>query len=280
MALMNSKISVIIPVFNESKTISRCLTTLLNQSILPYEIIIIDDGSTDDTIKKVKIQQKSSRKIKILTQDHQGPAKARNFGANIAKGKILVFVDGDMEFEQYFLENLTWPIIAKKAVGSWSANEWVKNWDQVYARCFNYNQGKSDAQMVSNSKSQKKVYRAILKSKFLEVKGYNPTGYTDDWTLVEKIGKKPYVTQAKFYHYHPDNLLEVFNQATWIGKREYKLGIIGTIIAILRANIIASLFYGLFTAIRYKTPEFIIFKLVYDLGITYGAVQSFSGKKY
>lgn len=277
---MTSRISVIIPVFNESKTIFGCLDTLLNQSLVPHEIIIINDGSTDDTLKKVKTKQKSTKKIKILKQDHQGPAKARNFGSKTAKGSILVFVDGDMEFEQHFLKDLTTPIIANKAIGSWSGNEWVKNWDQVYARCFNYNQGRSDNKMTSNHKSQKKVYRAILKSEFLKVNGFDKTGYTDDWTLVKKVGKKPFTTQAKFYHYHPDSLKEVFTQATWMGKRSYKLGKLGTVLAILRANFINSLVIGLLKAIKHQTPQFIIFKLVYDLGTTCGATQSLFGKKY
>ncbi len=277
---MDSEISVIIPVYNESSTISGCLHTLLKQSLPPKEIILIDDGSTDDTLRKIKIKQKSTKKIKILTQDHQGPAIARNLGAKQAKGKILVFVDGDMEFEPFFLENLTEPIINKKALGTWSGNEWVKNWDNIYAKCFNYNQGRSSAQMVAPASGQRKVYRAILKSEFRKVSGFDSTGYTDDWTLVEKIGQEPYITQAKFYHSHPENLLEVFHQAVWMGKRQYKLGMIGAFVAILRSNIIFSLILGIIKASYYKTPQFIMFKLVYDLGITFGAFTSLFGNKY
>jgi glycosyltransferase involved in cell wall biosynthesis len=273
-------ISVIIPAYNESKTITACVNSLLNQSLKPQEIILIDDDSSDDTVSKIKRLQKKSRKIKLLIQFHKGPALARNKAAQIAKGKILVFVDADMEFEFYFLENLTEPIITKKAIGSWSGNEWVKNWDNLWARCWNYNLNRSDAHMISPDPGQRKVFRAILRSEFKKVGGYDATGYTDDWTLVEKLKTKPFITQAKFYHHNPSSLLKVFHQARWIGKRPYKLGFVGKLITILRANAGFSVIIGLTKSIGFKEPKFLIFKLVYDIGIILGILESFAGKRY
>jgi len=273
-------ISVIVPVYNSQKTISQCLKSLLSQTLKPKEIIIIDDGSTDNTVKQIKSIQKKNKLIKLLQQSHQGPAIARNLSAQKAQGNILVFVDADMEFDKGFLKKLTTPIIANKAKGTWSANEWVKNWDNLWARCWNYNQNRRSAKMIGESQGQRKVFRAILKSEFDRVNGFDPTGYTDDWTLVNKLGYQPAVTQAKFFHYSPSTLLEVFHQARWIGKRQYKLGKLGSLIAIFRANAAFSVVIAIIKAIRFITPAFLIFKLVYDLGILVGALESLTGKRY
>jgi len=273
-------ISVIIPVFNKQNTISSCLTTLLSQSLKPLEIILIDDGSTDKSIARIKQFTRKHSFIKLLTKSHQGPAKARNLGAKKAKADILVFVDADMEFAQDFLKTLTKPIISKKVKGAWSNNELVKNWHNIWARCWNYNQNRSTSKMIGDAKTQKKVFRAILKSEFDKVNGFDSTGYTDDWSLVQKLNYQPTVTSAKFYHHNPATLLKVFTQAVWIGKRQYKLAKLGALIAIIRANAGFSLIIGLLKSIRFFTPQFIIFKLVYDLGIMFGAIQSLSGKKY
>jgi glycosyltransferase involved in cell wall biosynthesis len=88
------KISFIIPAYNEEKTISRTLNSILNQKNLPdFEIIVIDNGSTDKT---KKIAQKHPKTKAITYTAKKGPAAARNEGARNAKGEILIFFDADM----------------------------------------------------------------------------------------------------------------------------------------------------------------------------------------
>src|SRR5688500_5523951 len=100
------KVSVIIPVYNEEKYVSDCLDSLLEQT-QTLEIIVIDDGSTDKT---PEILDRYIKKIKILKQNHLGPAVARNLGAKQSSGDILVFADADMEFENDFVKQLIRPI--------------------------------------------------------------------------------------------------------------------------------------------------------------------------
>jgi len=269
-------ISVIIPAYNSSQTIKQAILSLIGQLKPGDEIIVVDDGSTDNTVKIIK----SISKVKLLSQPHQGPAIARNLGVSKAKGKILVFVDADMKFDPDFLAQLTKPIKNKKAKGSWSGNEWVDNWHNVWARCLNYNQNRASRQMTSSYQGQKKVFRAVLKSEFDKVHGFDSIGYNDDWTLVSKLGYQPKTTLAKFYHHNPDTLLKVYKKALWIGKRSYKLKTLGTLIAIFRANAAFSVIIGIYKSIKHLTPAFLPFKLVYDLGIMTGAVLSLSGKKY
>src|SRR3989338_2186057 len=85
-------ISVIIPVYNRTKTIKGCLEALYNNSYKNFECIVIDDCSKDDSVEIAK--QFPSRVLRL--EKNSGPAKARNFGASNARGDILFFVDSDV----------------------------------------------------------------------------------------------------------------------------------------------------------------------------------------
>ncbi len=275
---MNKKplISVIIPVYNEAAHIGRSLTSLSRQSYQPLEVIVVDDGSTDGTKEVVK----SFRTVKLLSQAHKGAGAARNLGAASAKGEILMFVDADMEFEPNFTKELVAPILNGKAKGTWTGNEQVANWNNVWARCWNYNFGRYTSQMISNYPGQRKVFRAILKSEFDRVRGFDLIGYNDDWTLPNKLGYQPKSTQALMWHHNPDSLISIFTQAVWLGQRKYKLGVLGTIFTLVKHNAAGSFLVGSTKAVKTATPAFLLFKLVFDLGISLGALISLTGRRY
>jgi glycosyltransferase involved in cell wall biosynthesis len=100
------KCSVIIPAYNSGSTISSCLESALNQSLSKkdYEVILVDDGSSDNT---TKIAENYS--VKIIKQNNQGPAAARNRGAQEAKGKVLIFTDSDCQTDNKFVETILIP---------------------------------------------------------------------------------------------------------------------------------------------------------------------------
>ena len=85
--------SVIIPLYNKEEFISECLESALGQSFEDYEIVIVNDGSTDESVKIV--EQYRSEKIRLFHQDNQGASKARNNAVEYAKGKYLAFLDAD-----------------------------------------------------------------------------------------------------------------------------------------------------------------------------------------
>jgi glycosyltransferase involved in cell wall biosynthesis len=88
-------ISVLIPVYNIEKYISRCLTSVLHQSFLDFEIIIINDGSMDGSIAICKDFANRDARIKIYNFPNQGVVQARNEALNFATGTYLMFLDGD-----------------------------------------------------------------------------------------------------------------------------------------------------------------------------------------
>ena len=94
------KISLIIPTYNSKNTIIDCLNSVYNGQKIPYEVIIVDDCSTDDTTKL--IQSKKFHNLCIFkTQKNSGPATARNLGAFKAKGTHLFFIDSDTIIDKY-----------------------------------------------------------------------------------------------------------------------------------------------------------------------------------
>jgi glycosyltransferase involved in cell wall biosynthesis len=89
----NPLVSVIIPTFNRSEIICRTIDNLFQQTYKRFEVIVVDDGSTDQTVSKLR--QRYGDRVRIVSQSNAGPAVARNHGARIAHGDIIAFQDSD-----------------------------------------------------------------------------------------------------------------------------------------------------------------------------------------
>lgn len=281
------KLSIIIPTYNEEEVLPDAIESLGFQTYDDFEIIVVDDGSTDKTLEILRNLQLTIPNFHFLEQKHKGAGAARNLGAKSAKGAILVFVDADMAFDKEFLAKLVEPIEQyKKGLpagrqGTFSKEEIVSNWKNVWARCWNINEGWEDRRRhPKNYPDHQPVFRAILKSEFDRVGGFTPGGYNDDWSLGKKLGYDAVAAPgAVFYHRNPGSLGEVFKHARWVGKRKYKLGIIGDFIAMLRVILPFSIIIGLIKGIIHKEIRFAIFKIVYDFGVFIGILQyMYSGK--
>ncbi len=92
---MNAKISIITPTYNAEKYIGRCLDYSLEQSYQNIEIIVVDDGSSDSTLKIEKQYARKDSRIKLVQQKHKGPNAARKKGIDVATGEYVMFVDAD-----------------------------------------------------------------------------------------------------------------------------------------------------------------------------------------
>lgn len=92
---MKNTVSVITPAYNSEKYIKEAVESVASQTISVYEHIIVDDGSTDDTLKILKELSKKYKNIKILTQANQGAGIARNKGIQESSGRYIAFLDSD-----------------------------------------------------------------------------------------------------------------------------------------------------------------------------------------
>lgn len=100
--MSNTKVSVIIPVYNCARYIGTTLKSVINQDFKDFEIIVIDDGSTDNSLKIINETLKGSGvRYKVIHQENGGVSVARNHGIDVSSGDYLVFVDGD----DYILPN-------------------------------------------------------------------------------------------------------------------------------------------------------------------------------
>lgn len=275
------KVSVIIAAYNEAHTIGACLQSLAEQTI-PFELSIVDDGSTDETIQEVIKFKNQFPKFFLIEARHKGPGAARNLGAEKASGEILVFVDSDMTLDKNFLKDLVAPIEAHKTKGTFTKEEYVSNWENIWARCWSYNLNLPDKRRLAlDYPDTAPVFRAILKQEFIKVKGYDAgIGWTDDWTLSRKLGYGATVTDATCYHGNPESLREVFDHAQWIGKNEFISGNnLRILFNIFRHSFLMSSLLGISKLVRFETPAFLVFKYVYDFGITVGIYKGMSGDK-
>ena len=102
---MQIKISVIIPVYNVEKYVGRCLDSVLKQTYNNFEIIAINDGSTDGSLEILNHYSKKDSRIKVINQENLGLSSARNNGIKISKGQYLIFVDSDDTINTKLLED-------------------------------------------------------------------------------------------------------------------------------------------------------------------------------
>ena len=89
------ELSIIIPVYNVEKTLHRCVESVLRQSFQNFEMILVDDGSTDNSVTMVDEIARTDNRISVIHQCNQGLSAARNTGIKAAKGKYITFIDSD-----------------------------------------------------------------------------------------------------------------------------------------------------------------------------------------
>jgi glycosyltransferase involved in cell wall biosynthesis len=186
-------VSIIIPVHNESKYIKRCLDALIDSSYPTFEIITVDDYSTDDSIAFAL-----RKGIKVLRLSSQsGPAFARNFGARHAKGDILIFIDSDVVVRRETIELIIASFQQNPDVaavfGSYDDDPAEGNFISQYKNLFNHFHHQ-------NSNTEASTFwsgcGAIRKKVFEEMGGFNQRCYRkasiEDIELGYRIRKKGY----------------------------------------------------------------------------------------
>ena len=126
------KISVVIPTFNRISLVARAIDSVLKQSLNPYEIIVVDDGSDDGTSEMIKNKYKS---IKLIQQQNNGVSAARNNGIKHAKGDWIGLLDSDDEWTEKKLENQADRLIKTPEYDFCHTNEiWIRNGVRVNQR--------------------------------------------------------------------------------------------------------------------------------------------------
>jgi len=216
-------ISVIIPAYNAENVIKDCLISLLSQNYPKnnYEIIVVDDGSSDKTKEIVK----NFKNVRLIEQNHKGPAAARNLGVRKSKGDIILFTDADCVPSKNWIKFMTEPFKDKTIVGV-SGTYRTLNKNSLIARFAGYEIEERHEKM----KYEKTIdfigtfSAAYRKNIFIKFGGFDenfPIASGEDTEFSFKISEKKlkmvFEPRAYVYHRHPDTLIKYLKQKFWRG---------------------------------------------------------------
>lgn len=192
----NDFVSIIVPCYNEEVTLTNCIDSLVTQTYEKYEIIIVDDGSTDKTLD-VAQSLLHYEKVVVLAKPNGGKASALNYGIKHCKGDIVVCVDADSIFLKDTLEKLLEPFSNPK-VAAVAGNVKVANRNKVLAK----NQA---LEYIVGINLQRRMFTkldcvpvipgaigAFRKEIIQEVGGYSVDTIVEDMDLTVAISKKGY----------------------------------------------------------------------------------------
>jgi len=162
------KISVIIPTYNRKKTLARAIQSVINQSLSPFEILIVDDGSNDGTEEWVK---DNFQNIKYIYQNNRGVSSARNIGIENANGDWVAFLDSDDEWLPNKLYEQVKATDSNPEVKFFHTNEiWIRNGVRV------------------NQMKKHKKYGGYIFEKCLDICRISPSSVLIKKELFDNIG--------------------------------------------------------------------------------------------
>lgn len=112
---MKPKLSIIIPCYNIEPHISKCVESILYQTFQDFELLLINDGSKDNTLEVCREYEQKDTRVKVYSHDNKGVSYTRNRGIELAQGECILFIDGDDYVKPDYLEKL----VANYADGTW-----------------------------------------------------------------------------------------------------------------------------------------------------------------
>lgn len=193
-------ISVVIPSYNEEITLENCIKGLIAQTHENYEIVIVDDGSKDQTLKiAYELQEKyKDKKIKVITQKNGGRSSAINLGIKNSDGEIIVCLDADSIFSKDTLHNLSNAFNNDEKLTAICGNVKVSNKDNLLTKCqaLDYIGGFNITRRAFSSLNCIQIISGTLgafkKDKLIEVGGFSPDMITEDMDLTINLATKGY----------------------------------------------------------------------------------------
>ena len=215
---MKPAVSVVIPAYNSASTIAEAVEACLNQDHPDVEVIVVDDGSVDDT--RCLAQHYP---VRCISQKNMGPAGARNRGWRVASGEIICFTDSDCVPSRDWVTNLVMGYTSEEIAGVGGTYQ-IANASNLLAACIHEEIVQRHLKMpkfVNYLGSFNLSYRrAVLE----QVDGFDESyrrASGEDNDLAYRVMKRGYrlafTRDARVAHYHPDNLWRYLRQQFWHG---------------------------------------------------------------
>lgn len=204
------KLSIIVPIYNSEKTLQRCIDSILQQSFLDFELLLIDDGSTDHSGRMADELALADNRIKVVHKENGGLSDARNAGIDRATGRYITFVDSDDEvthdtYQQIIgildhhpeVDILEYPVTERK--GCPNQHLFIPD-ERLYTNALDWLAEKG----LEHCWACNKVFKASLLSDIRFQKGKH---YEDVYFIGQVIAQKPqvYTTPKGMYIYHWNN---------------------------------------------------------------------------
>lgn len=203
-SLNKPEISVITCVYNRESYIQRAINSLLKQTFTSWELIAIDDGSTDKSLKILTGFQNTYENIKVITQKNQNPSQSKNTGIKSSKGKYITFLDSDDEFLPSHLET------RYNYMNTHPEIDIIHGGFTIIGDAFVTDR--------NNYKKMIPLYECVIGGTFFSKRkvfqslgGFNDIFYSDDWEFLERALKIFKVEKVIYptYIYHretPDSI--------------------------------------------------------------------------
>ena len=205
--------SIVIPTYNRPNYLKNCLTAAVNQDFLNnYEIVVVDDGGKIDLTSIIE-EFKHFNNIRLIKQNNQGPAMARNNGVQNARGKTIVFLDDDCQPDEKWLSTLA-PncqpnnIVGGEIINNLKDNLYSESSQILVSFLYHFFKGTNQYFFTSNN-------FAISRSTFLSLNSFDPDFRTsageDREFCIRALNKGfelSYIPDAIVYHYHSMNFLQ------------------------------------------------------------------------
>ncbi|WP_281950464.1 glycosyltransferase [Nitrosophilus kaiyonis] len=217
----NFKVSAIIPAYNEGVIIKAPIRSLLQQTYKNLEIIVVDDGSTDDTYKQAKFFENLSNNVKVYKKRNEGKAKALNFGIERSTGELILCIDADSRLDKYAVEKMV-EYFNDEEISAVAGSVFVANQNNILTKlqALEYVEGLN---MARNGQAFLKLVNIIpgpigmfRKKSVKEVGGYDSDTFAEDCDLTLKLldngYKIEFESDAVAYTEAPEHLLDLLKQ--------------------------------------------------------------------
>ncbi len=228
-------VSVVIPTFNRLPILEKCLLALERQALTSdierYEIVVVDDGSTDGTPEWLKNESVRFPHVRLIEQEHGGPAEGRNRGVENSKGDVIVFIDSDLVVTSSFLASHARSL----------RRRWLYKGDHL---CFTYGAVVNTSNFENPCSEPHKLRdlsfayfatgNVAIDKKVLEQSGLFDTGFRlygwEDLELGERLRMMGVelirCPKAVGYHWHPAFSIEQIPDLIRIEKERAKMGLV------------------------------------------------------
>lgn len=234
--MKNPLVSVIVPAYNDARTLEMCVRSLFSQSVVDLEVIVINDCSDDNSLELLEVLSQEYPGLRFAsTQSKSGAAKARNLGFQMAQGDYLALIDGDMWAPEDWLEQLLAPLLSGEADVTGGPDK-VPESAPLASRCIGYSMDSilttgglrlGDSKLVTYLPGTGNM---AIRSEFISLagqfdEGFHDTGEDKEWLFrVKEAGARfLYLPEALAWHERrPDVMLHAKKQLL-SGRRRFDI---------------------------------------------------------